>query len=502
MNRDEDPLPGAGPPLPPADPIERLDGAAAGALRERLATSGFGPLLVAEAEAIAPAQLDAVRLPLVHWWLERRSGPGAALARLFIYQAALARAEAEDALGKALVETLAGAGVLRAQGQTIASAFRITPLDGLYVLSDPPDGGSAAAMGPGMTTLDLVRLVPAKAGAVLDLGCGAGTLALLAAARGASRAVGADLNERAVALARFNARLNGLAAEFRAGDLLEPVRGERFDLVLCQPPYVVHPPGIAPTTYLHGGPRGDELALRFAAALPAALSERGRALLLFDTAPSSEPLQSRLRAVLGTAPADLVVLLAPGPSADLQAVAYASLEDGTLGACYRDSARHYRDHLETLGGSAFSRALVVLARSPVPGGRFTVQQPVGGLSRLDAAALDAFLAALELAGSDEAVLLRSAVRLAPGARLVEERAAGKVLEAPLRSVRFEKGMLASDREISEAGLFLFEALEEGPGIEDAVARFAEACGDAPEVVRRTVADFVREGLSRGLLVPR
>jgi hypothetical protein len=85
---------------------------------------------------------------------------------------------------------------------------------------------------------------------------------------------------------------------------------------------------------------------------------------------------------------------------------------------------------------------------------------------------------------------------------VEERAAGKVLEAPLRSVRFEKGMLASDREISEAGLFLFQALEEGPGVEDAVARFAEACGDAPESVRRTVADFVREGLSRGLLVPR
>jgi release factor glutamine methyltransferase len=82
----------------------------------------------------------------------------------------------------------------------------------------------------------LADLVPEQAGDVLDVGCGAGTLALVAASRGARRAVGVDLSERAIELARFNARLNGVAAEFRAGDLLAPVRGEAFDLVVSQPP--------------------------------------------------------------------------------------------------------------------------------------------------------------------------------------------------------------------------------------------------------------------------
>ena len=36
----------------------------------------------------------------------------------------------------------------------------------------------------------------------------------------------------------YNAALNGIAnVEFRAGDLFEPVNGERFDLIVSQPPY-------------------------------------------------------------------------------------------------------------------------------------------------------------------------------------------------------------------------------------------------------------------------
>ena len=75
---------------------------------------------------------------------------------------------------------------------------------------------------------------------------------------------------RAVAYARFNARLNQIeTARFEVGDLAEPVMGERFDHVISQPPFVTQPPAIATTTYLHGGPRGDELSLRLLAQLPA-----------------------------------------------------------------------------------------------------------------------------------------------------------------------------------------------------------------------------------------
>ena len=51
-----------------------------------------------------------------------------------------------------------------------------------------------------------------------------------------------DVNPRALRYAALNARLNGLAnVETREGSWLEPVADERFDLVVCNPPYVLSP---------------------------------------------------------------------------------------------------------------------------------------------------------------------------------------------------------------------------------------------------------------------
>jgi len=67
-------------------------------------------------------------------------------------------------------------------------------------------------------------------------------------------------------------------------------------------------------------------------------------------------------------------------------------------------------------------------------------------------------------------------------------------------VRFDKGALALDREISEAGSVLFALLESAATVRQATARFAEVSGADEIAIRRTVLDFVREGLSRALLV--
>src|SRR5688500_14767864 len=61
-------------------------------------------------------------------------------------------------------------------------------------------------------------------------------------ARHAERVVGTDVNPRALELARHSARLSGIAnVEWREGDWYAPVRGERFDLIACNPPYVISP---------------------------------------------------------------------------------------------------------------------------------------------------------------------------------------------------------------------------------------------------------------------
>jgi cyclopropane fatty-acyl-phospholipid synthase-like methyltransferase len=79
-----------------------------------------------------------------------------------------------------------------------------------------------------------VALADARAlqGNVLDVGCGTGEHALMAAARGLN-ATGVDLAAAAIALAEGKARDRGLAARFLLWDALDlPGLGQQFDTVL------------------------------------------------------------------------------------------------------------------------------------------------------------------------------------------------------------------------------------------------------------------------------
>ena len=77
--------------------------------------------------------------------------------------------------------------------------------------------------------------------ATLDLGTGSGILSL-AVSRYSDCVVATDLNTRAVACARFNARLNGIEnIEVLDGDCFAPVDGRKFDLILSNPPFFITP---------------------------------------------------------------------------------------------------------------------------------------------------------------------------------------------------------------------------------------------------------------------
>jgi SAM-dependent methyltransferase len=498
-----------GMPLAPFEGLELVTDALCDTLRGRLAELGYTDRVIGEAEAVAPNLFDAVRLPLVHWSLERRGDPAATLARLFAYDGAAAEAAVRELLGAEIFAALLEAQVLEhhaAASRSVRSRYLLLPFERLWLLADHPWGGPDAVMGPGPTTLDLGSLIPpADPGLVLDVGCGAGTLALLAAARRARRAVGTDVNARAVAVARFNARLNGVSAEFLEGDLVAPVRGERFDLVVAQPPYVVLPPGTAAVTYLHGGPRGEEVALRLLGELPSVLAPRGRALLLVD-APvrGGEPLHHRFRAALKGAAGDLVLVAAAGPSPDGQALGYAAIEAPDLGPRYASAVRCYRQHLDTLGVKEFRHVLVVLrapgADAPADGG-LTATIPVGRLRGADSGSLDALLAALDVAALDDRSLGGQAVAAARHARWVQERAGPDPATEPVHRVHFRPGALGVDQELSEASLVLLGLLDSSASVDRAVERYAQICAAAPEEVRPRVLEFVRRSLGTGLLAP-
>ncbi|MEU8591696.1 HemK2/MTQ2 family protein methyltransferase [Streptomyces sp. NPDC048664] len=88
---------------------------------------------------------------------------------------------------------------------------------------------------------------------VLDLGTGEGTLAVCAARQGA-RVTATDISWRAVLSTRLNALRARQHLDVRRGDLLAPVRGRTFDLVVSNPPYVPAP-GPAPSATGDAGHR-------------------------------------------------------------------------------------------------------------------------------------------------------------------------------------------------------------------------------------------------------
>ena len=115
---------------------------------------------------------------------------------------------------------------------------------------------------------------------VLDMGTGSGVCAVFAAHH-ARRVVAVDNNPAAVRCAWINALLNNLdhKIEVRHGDLFEPVRGEQFDLILFNPPFVRG----APKDSRDGAWRSSDVAERFAAGLRAHLKAGGTALVLLST---------------------------------------------------------------------------------------------------------------------------------------------------------------------------------------------------------------------------
>ena len=125
-------------------------------------------------------------------------------------------------------------------------------------------------------------LTSAKAN-VLDIGTGCGAVALaLASERPAARVVATDVDPRCVSLCRRNADRLGLAVDALVADGFDGI-GERFDVVVSNPPYVAAEDAhlrhgdlrFEPRLALVGGDDGLRFLARLARQAPANLAPRG-----------------------------------------------------------------------------------------------------------------------------------------------------------------------------------------------------------------------------------
>ena len=236
----------------------------------------------------------------------RDRSPLATLTRLFLLQAPVPVADVEAAL-PGLLDRLCVAGMLERSIGEVRARMDLRPYAddrrGWWVVSDLTPGldgtgiavGADHVLGISSASSSLAQLtVRDPVDRALDLGTGCGVQALHLGEH-AGHIVATDVNERALAMTRLNALLNGIDVDDRAGSLYDPVAGETFDLVVTNPPFVVSPGTGERLVYRDSGLPGDEMVRRVVAGAPDHLAPGGRAQVLANWAHrTGEPWQERV----------------------------------------------------------------------------------------------------------------------------------------------------------------------------------------------------------------
>ena len=162
-------------------------------------------------------------------------------------------------------------------------ALRVTPA----VLVPRPETELIVELALQLLPERQMRSAADQACSILDLGTGSGAIALaIASERPQSRVTGVDISPSALEVAIQNSRDLGLShIDWRLGSWFDPVPGERFDVIVANPPYVAAAdPALdklraEPALALSAGPTGLEALSAIAAEAAPHLRERGWLIL-------------------------------------------------------------------------------------------------------------------------------------------------------------------------------------------------------------------------------
>ena len=201
------------------------------------------------------------------WWpalhATKQAGPSrlGTLVRLLLLACDESVREVAEALPGCLIDDLVANEVITVDGLTARAALDIRPHaddNRDYLVVSDLDAATRTGpvlrdhvLGIGGASIIIGRAVIREpVASALDLGTGCGIQALHMDSH-CERIVATDTNPRALALAAATARLCGMSWDLRAGSLFEPVAGERFDMIVSNPPFVggfgrtgLHLPGL------------------------------------------------------------------------------------------------------------------------------------------------------------------------------------------------------------------------------------------------------------------
>jgi SAM-dependent methyltransferase len=272
----------------------------------------------------------------------------------------------------------------------VSGSMWMTPVHDLFCISDrwwAPGGGSAPppkdAVYPASApnTLRFLSLLPAvRCKSYLDLCCGTGIAALIAARDYADHAYAFDLAERSTICADFNRRLNGLSnVTVGTGDLYEPGKGLQFDYITAHPPYV---PVLEPKFVFHdGGNDGEQVVRRVVQECPPYLAPGGRLFMLsLATDRKTASYEQRVREWLGEESANFDVAALSRRDFDPAEYAVRKIVQGKGGG---EEAMQWKEMFASLEIRSLFYGMTILQKHAEPRKGFTLRRQFGPNSGRD-----------------------------------------------------------------------------------------------------------------------
>jgi len=324
----------------------------------KLANAGYSETVVTERLGLQDlADLEWRSVPIYR--SERLAGrdPLALAIDLFLLQGDLPNDELERLFSRSESDLLVRAGLLAIDEMGLARArASLFPVGDRLIFSDhdwpslPHPGYTTVptdqVMGIGRDSRLLARCTSRRTfRSTLDLCTGSGIHALLASAH-AQQVLAVDISPRAARCARFNAQASGATnVDVAVGDLFDAARGESFDLITANPPFVPSP--LDSLRFRDGGRSGEDVQKRIVAGLPHHLAPGGMAQIVTELGErDDEPLAHRLRDWLEGAPMDIHILRLGEYSAAKYAIGHAKGDDYQA---FLDSTRQWADNLRAQG---------------------------------------------------------------------------------------------------------------------------------------------------------
>jgi SAM-dependent methyltransferase len=430
-------------------------------------------------------------------------GPLATLIRLFLIDEPVRESVVAAALGPGGVEDLVALGLIEVDEGLVEGTIRLVPHSDVLIASDVPSAGDhpdhvAGIHRPSVTVADLTVRRPVDS--ALDVGTGNGIQAILVA-RHAERVVATDINERALAFAALNAALNGVAnIDFRAGSFFAPIAGERFGLIVSNPPYVISPENSL--VFRDSGLGRDRVSETLIRELPLHLEEGGFGTITVSWIQNDDEIAARPSHWLAGSGCDAWILHTAVESPLDTAAAWnldLAADQAAYGKAIDRWVRYYRD--EDIRALAYG-ALVLRRRTPAPGEppNWIRSRELTNEHRVDPAPhlLRLFTgmdASARLAGDD--ALAAARVALVDGATITRQVRVDGHVQTESAGLSMARGLpFAAELDGPTAGLLA--SLDGQRAVGEVLERFAHDRAAPPERVRVSGLVIVRQLLESGM----